>query len=126
MGAVSDRKKTICVDFDGVIHGYQSGWQGADKCPDPPVPGAIEWLRKLMTDPGLRVDIYSSRSKDPGGILAMASWLERNGLATEEVLQLGFPTQKPAAYLTIDDRAWCFTGDFPTTEQIHGFRTWQQ
>ena len=34
----------ICVDFDGVIHSYKSGWRGVAVIPDPPVPGAIEWL----------------------------------------------------------------------------------
>jgi hypothetical protein len=38
------RKPVLCLDFDGVIHGYQSGWQGANVIPDPPVPGAIEAL----------------------------------------------------------------------------------
>ena len=25
-----EHKKTICVDFDGVINRYDSGWQGAN------------------------------------------------------------------------------------------------
>lgn len=24
------RKKTVLVDFDGVLHSYTSGWKGAD------------------------------------------------------------------------------------------------
>lgn len=37
-------KPTICVDFDGCLHAYTSGWQGAEVVSDPPVPGAIDWL----------------------------------------------------------------------------------
>jgi hypothetical protein len=37
-------KLTICVDFDGVLHSYASGWKGAGVVADGPVDGAIEWL----------------------------------------------------------------------------------
>ena len=40
-------KWTIAADCDGVLHSYVSGWQGADSLPDPPVPGAIEWLEDV-------------------------------------------------------------------------------
>lgn len=29
-------KPILCLDFDGVIHSYASGWKGADVIPDPP------------------------------------------------------------------------------------------
>ena len=41
----------ICVDFDGVIHSYTSGWKGIDVIPDDPVPGAIEWLEEYLPTP---------------------------------------------------------------------------
>src|SRR5262249_39749438 len=97
----------LCCDFDGVIHSYTSRWIDAKTIPDPPVPGAIEWLNKAVEH--FDVHIYSSRSKDPRGILAMQDFIRRHG---GSVWKLKFCHEKPAAFLTIDDRAICFDGDW--------------
>src|SRR5688572_3229856 len=68
--------KTICVDFDGVIHSYESGWIEADFIPDPPVEGALEFIVSVLEDPDLFLQIYSSRSHQQGGIRAMQTWLK--------------------------------------------------
>lgn len=70
------RRKTICLDFDGVMHSYSSGWKGARNIPDPPVPGALEWLCKALAR--FDVAIYSSRSHQFGGRRAMKRWLRRH------------------------------------------------
>lgn len=128
----------ICVDFDGVVHSYTSGWKGVDVIPDPPVPGAIDWLLAHLPVPdalgmspeyiGPEAVIYSSRSKQRGGIEAMKCWLVKWGVDDwyfrDDILK--FPTQKPAAFLTIDDRAICFNGTFPTTEQMMAFVPWNK
>ena len=129
----------ICVDFDGVIHSYTSGWQGVSNIPDPPVPGAIEWLEKHLPIPdcicamaplheGPIVQIYSSRSKSWFGRRAMKRWLVKHGLhhgyIDEGVLK--FPVKKPAAFLTIDDRAICFGGTFPTADEMMSFKPWNK
>lgn len=125
----------ICCDFDGVIHSYNSGWQGAAVINDPPVEGAIEWLIKHLPDPlnpeeykGPIVQIYSSRSKDPDGVKAMKEYLIANGLPEVYIKEnlLEFPTQKPPAFLTIDDRAICFKGVFPLTEEMMAFKPWNK
>jgi len=122
-------KKTLCIDFDGVVHAYTSGWKGADIVSDGPVPGAMQWLS--MAADRYQVCIYSSRSKDPNGIVAMQKALR--AWATAELsaddagmlmARLSFPTEKPAAWLTIDDRAICFDGTWPTPEQIDAFVPW--
>ena len=124
---MAEHKRILCIDFDGVIHSYTSGWQGADVIADPPVPGALDWLESLIVD-GFEVCIYSSRSKEPGGPEAMRAWLEDwcddddQGLG--RLGELSYPTEKPAAYLTIDDRAICFQGTFPTTTEIKAFTPW--
>jgi hypothetical protein len=43
-------------------------------------------------------------------------------------LYLRFPTQKPAAFLTIDDRAICFQGSFEQLdpETLLAFKPWNK
>ena len=38
----------LCLDFDGVLHSYTSGWLGADVIPDPPVPGYAQFLLRAV------------------------------------------------------------------------------
>ena len=121
------RNPKICVDFDGVIHSYSSGWQGVDVIPDPPVEGSIHWLKRHL--PRLGYDgpvamIYSARSKYPEGIGAMKKWLLKYGFNQKELDKLAFPTQKPVAFVTIDDLAICFEGKFPPDDVIMGFKPW--
>ena len=119
-------RKIICVDFDGVIHSYTSGWKAPDIADDPPVPGAVEWLRTLMLSADFEPQIYSSRSMQEGGILCMKEFLIRAGMTAEEVDAIKFPTQKPPAFLTIDDRAICFDGNFPTAHAMQHFVPWNK
>ena len=129
-------RKILCVDFDGVLHSYKSGWKGPRIIPDPPVPGAIAWLMDMspypeslghmVPDAGYEIHIYSSRSKHWGGRRAMKKWLVKHGLPPEFLEVIKFPTKKPAAYLTIDDRAICFKGTFPTKQQMDEFKPWNK
>lgn len=115
-------KPTLLVDFDGVIHSYASGWKGEAVIPDPPVPGAFDFLDKALDD--FQVAIYSSRSKTKEGLQAMKAWFRVHGFV--RVTELGFPAQKPPAFLTIDDRALCFTGVWPSIDEIKTFKPWYQ
>lgn len=118
-------RKIICVDFDGVLHSYTSGWRGEEVVADPPVPGAMQWLAAMQNDLSLQVVIYSSRSKVEAGVIAMRGWLREHGTEHGVIVDgLEFPTQKPSAFLTIDDRSICFTGVFPSLGEIHDFKSW--
>ncbi|MAF04943.1 MULTISPECIES: hypothetical protein [unclassified Herbaspirillum] len=129
----------ICVDFDGVIHSYKSGWKGVSVIPDDPVPGAIEWIMEHLPCPdgicamapeykGPEVVIYSSRSKSWFGRRAMKKWLIKHGLPYQYITEgiLKFPVKKPAAFLTIDDRAICFDGTFPNAQEMMSFKPWNK
>lgn len=122
-------KPIICVDFDGVLHAYSSGWQGADVIPDGMVEGADVFLDRAVRD--FTVAIHSSRSCQPNGIKAMQFWLKLQlykrmdtQLADEIYSLITWPTEKPPALVTIDDRAMTFKGVFPSTEEIQAFRPW--
>ena len=120
----------VCVDFDGVLHAYVSGWQGATVIPDPPVEGAIDALRRYVAA-GLKVAVHSARSAQADGILSMYSWIDHHDAATRHpenlplVDALLFPVHKPAArYITIDDHGVPFDGTFPSVDEIRAFKVW--
>lgn len=69
-------KPILCLDFDGVIHSYTSRWQGASVIPDPPVPGALEFIVKALE--AYEVAIFSSRSHQWGGKSAMRRWMVKH------------------------------------------------
>ena len=128
-------KPILCLDFDGVIHSYTSGWKGIDVIPDPVVPGFFEWAEKAAKH--FKLVIYSSRSKTESGRMAMTAWLieqrkkwrEQGGMHTvEDPLSFEFSDEKPPAFLTIDDRARTFYGDWTDPlydpEQLIIFRPW--
>lgn len=125
-------KPVLCLDFDGVIHSYDSGWRGAAVIPDGPVAGAVEFIYNATEK--FRVAIFSSRSCAPGGIDAMRGWLRMHVTAAiddkidiERILALiEWPTEKPAAFLTIDDRAITFTGEWPKLNTLLDFKPWNK
>jgi hypothetical protein len=119
-------KPILCIDFDGVIHSYISPWTNAETISDSPVPGAIEWLESLLDD--FEVCIYSSRSKSSLAICEMKNWLYKYGMDWEDIERIKFPMQKPAAFLTIDDRTICFEGEFNnlTLKELLKFKPWNR
>ena len=118
------RKKTLVVDFDGVLHSYRSGWKGPTVIPDPPVPGAMLWLAQAVER--FEVAVLSSRSREEGGIEAMKAWLEENALPSAVLAQLVFPKTKPPAHVYLDDRGWRFEGTFPSLDDIDAFEPWHR
>lgn len=120
--AIRDTRPTLILDFDGVLHSYSSGWQGADTIPDPPVPGAIEFCEEAVKH--LQVLVLSTRCSQPGGTEAILEWLEENGFPPGMAVSL--EGKKPPAILTIDDRAFRFEGIWPSIEEIKAFKPWNK
>ena len=129
-------KPIICIDFDGVVHDYYKGWQDGSIYGDV-VPGFFDWAVRANKD--FNLIIYSSRSKDKDMRLKMENWIWlhymewcgnndkiTDGRAFDALFE--FSTGKPAAYITIDDRAICFQGDWNapefSPEAILAFKPW--
>src|SRR6266851_836098 len=120
----------LCLDFDGVIHSYTSGWQGADVILDPPVPGAMQFIAEAVND--FRIAVFSSRSNQPGGMKAMIQYMQTS-LAAEYPYhakaifeQIEWPLEKPAAFVTLDDRAITFDGTWPAIDTLKNFKPWNK
>ena len=94
-----DKRKTISIDFDGVIHKYSKGFKGLDNAYDPPMDGA-EYALKELYDEGYTLKILSSRPKE-----VIYPWLKKYGLSEyiTEVSNHKFP-----ATVYIDDRGMLF------------------
>jgi hypothetical protein len=125
-------KPILCLDFDGVVHGYASGWKGARCIPDPPVPGALAFIVEALVS-GWDVVIHSSRARHWGGIWAMRAWLKEHGgnlyydsPAGSGLERVRFVRWKPSALVTIDDRALTFTGQWPNLDELRGFKPWNK
>lgn len=121
-------KKILCLDFDGVIHSYTSGWQGAAVISDPPVPGSMEFIAGAIEH--FRIAIFSSRSNEPDGMRAMMRYMRKH--LTDKYSNRGdlvaniieYPLVKPPAFVTLDDRALTFTGTWPAMDMLLAFKPW--
>lgn len=138
-------KPILCLDFDGVIHSYTSGWRGARNIPDPPVPGALEFMLKALED--YDVVIHSSRARYFGGIWAMRRWLRKHarspealknepwdgywdrdslGMGVTSLRDVRFVRMKPPALVTIDDRGYRFDGTWPDPKAVMKLKPWNK
>ena len=136
------RKPILCLDFDGVLHSYSSGWKGAAVIPDPPTDGMAKFLERAVEV--FDVQVFSSRTHHLGGVEAMKIFiwdalahhfdcqfagdprgLER-ALAVRDAIT--YPGEKPPAMVSIDDRALCFTGNWSDfdPQRLLEFQPWNK
>ena len=130
-------KPILSIDFDGTLHSYTSGWQGAATINDPPVPGAMRFLYDAAEH--FDIAVFSSRSHQEGGVAAMQDWIWLHfdhwaELGSKSPAQararlrsrLSFPTAKPPAAISLDDRAWQFNGQWPAIRDLLAFKPWNK
>lgn len=108
--------RTFCIDFDGVLHSYTSGWQGAEEIPDPPTPGAQMFVEELLAA-GWEVIVCSTRAETRAGAQAIQDWWAANGFPGGDVV---VAHGKPPALVYLDDRGLRFEGPgaWPTKAEI--------
>ena len=99
----SDMRKTVAIDFDGVIHRYSKGWQDG-VIYDEPMPGAIDALFKLHKHYNLV--IFTCREDSA----AVSQWLIQQ-MREQRGCYFDIPVTnvKPIAMIYIDDRGLRFT-----------------
>lgn len=138
---MTEERKSVAVDFDGVLHQWDGEWRGHHVIPGEPIPGAIEWLHALLQT--YDVFILTTRAETFRGRMAIWSWLKKH---TPEqtwddqpekvsVARASGPTRglhsiratnrKRPALVYVDDRGFRFTGNnFPSINRVRGMRPW--
>lgn len=119
-------KKTICIDFDGVIHDYSNGWQGEDVFAQM-IPNA-DTATALLKKKGWRVIIFTTRKKTK----KLEDWLSEHKIAydfiNENPDQPEHASGKIVADVYLDDRGICFRGrwDEWLMRDILDFESWEE
>lgn len=103
------KKRTICIDFDGVLHDYSEGYKGKDVFGEM-IKGA-DVATKILKEAGNTIIIYTTRPATD----ALKDWLKKNNIQYDYINEN--PDQpkesegcKLIADIYIDDRGITFDG----------------
>jgi adenylylsulfate kinase len=117
---LNNSKRTIAVDFDGVIAEYD-GYKGPGVLGEPRL-DVIDALRTLRAE-GWKIVIHTTRGEQE-----IVGYLAQHGIPHDEINRNSdYKTQgpKPVADLYWDDRAVSYSGDArKDLGLIRTFRTW--
>lgn len=110
---MSNFKKTILVDLDGVLNAYTGNF---DEKTIPQIKdGAFEFIKNLSCD--YNIKIFTTRNR-----LLTSEWIINNGLRdfVDDVTNI-----KEPCFLIIDDRCINFNGNYKEIyKQIKKFNVW--
>jgi len=101
-------ERVLCLDFDGVLHRFETPFADPAVIPDPPVPLAGAFVRAALLAYD-RVVICSCRARVRRGRRAIRRWLEVWGFPQG----LEVTCRKPFAEAYLDDRGIRFEGSWP-------------
>lgn len=106
-------KKRIMIDFDGVIHSYDNGWQNG-KIYGKVINGTKEAINYLR-DKGYEIVIFTTRASESHNINPkskelisdLENWLKQNNIYFDKIT-----SEKIGAVVYIDDRAIRFENNW--------------
>ena len=119
-------KKTICIDFDGVIHDYSQGWQGDDVFGN--MVANADTATSVLKKQGWTIIIFTTRKKSD----KLEKWLKNNNITydyiNENPDQPDNTSGKIIADVYLDDRGVCFRGTWDEwlIREILDFEPWQE
>lgn len=141
-----DRRITVAVDFDGVIHHRPKTERGGEDVTGLPIPGAMNFIRHLVT--AAHVVIFTARldtedvAQHKRTTDNIKFWMKRHMCdEADRLVILGKPSfdihavldaltytaVKPKyARVFLDDRAIRFDGNWPSIPDILKFKTWEE
>ena len=105
------KKKTICIDFDGVLADYSNGFQGQDVFGEM-IPNA-DVATGVLKKNGWKIIIYTTRPATD----ALKNWLKDNGISYDYINEnpdqpKGSENAKLIADIYLDDRGITFDGSW--------------
>lgn len=108
---MSKKNRTICIDFDGVLHDYSEGFQGEDVFGDM-ITGA-DLATQILKKQGNTIIIYTTRPSTD----ALKNWLKEHNISYDYINEnpeqpKGCEGCKLIADIYIDDRGICFRGSW--------------
>ena len=113
--------RTLCLDFDGVLHEYTGPYQGDEVVNGAVIPGAVAFCEEALRHFDAVV-VNSVRCRSREGIRAIAAWLDVNGFPAE----MKVVATKPPAIVYIDDRGFRFDGTFPNPATLLALTPWNR
>jgi len=116
-------RRTLSVDFDGVISNSLHGGYDQNEFIFNPVNGVVEWLNEMVLH--FNVIIFTARDLSEIGRLNLHAWLIKWGFPAEHMEYTN--VKPPETTVFLDDRGMLFTGNnYPSVEYINSFRPWNR